>query len=339
MNFERILQHAFHVVLRHRALWILGFLWALVGGAGAGGNGFQASFSSSGGGAGSGEPPFGADLSTVDFAAITGMVVPLLFAACCLVVLLIVVTTVARYVLMVGTMRGLDALDSEGVEPTVRGAWREGWNRRTWRPFLQNLIVGIPLAILFVLTLLPVAAPLLLAATGRDAGIAVGIAAACGLFCLWLLAVIAIASVIGVLQQLWWRAAVLDDIDFVSALAAGLRLGRANAGQLVLAWLVMLLVGFVWFCVTIALILALGLFAVAVGGIPALLLYAITDSAVVAGLVGVPVFLVVFGLPMLFAQGLYLVFQASVWNQIYRQLPRREAIADWIPAEPQTSGA
>lgn len=332
MNFERILQRALHVVFRYRALWVLGFIWALVGGAGSGGSGFQASFGGGGGGSGSSGSTLGADLSSADAAAIAGIVVPLLVAACCVILALIVVTTIVRYVVMVGVMRSLDQLERDGVEPSVRRAWSEGWNRRTWRPFLQNILVGIPLAILFVLTLLPVAAPLILAATGEESAIAVAIAAMCGLFCLWLLAVIVISTVVGVLQQLWWRAAVLDDADFVSALAAGWRLARANTGHLVMAWLVMLVVGLVWFAITITLGIALGLLAGVVAGVPALVLFGFSESAILAGAVGIPIFLVVFGVPMTLAQGLFLVFEASVWNQIYRALPRRDTIVGLIPA-------
>jgi len=333
MNYETILQHAFTIVRRHRAFWVLGFIWAIAGGTGGGYNWFQYTV---GGNGGPGGATGNAGGATLDPGAIAAVVVPLLIAACCLVLVLIVVSTIVRYVVMVGTMRSLDHLDRFGIEPTVRGAWSEGWNARTWRPFLQNLVVGMPLAILAVLSLGLVAAPLLLAVLGEESAIAAAFVGMACMFCLWILALIAVSTVIGVLRELWWRAAVLDDQDFVTAMADSIQLARANVGQLAMTWVVMFVVGLVWFAITIALGVALGLLTAVVAGLPALLLYQATDAWVLPVLVGVPLALLTFGVPMTIAQGLYLVFHASVWNQVYRQLPHRGAAG--LPDGPLGAG-
>jgi hypothetical protein len=327
MDHVRILERAVEVVRRHRALWILGFLWALVGG---------------GGGFGSGFPNIGGnfrwEMDEGDFVAPWGdrfghanaldrfrdldpMAIAGILALACLAALLVaIVVTVARYVLQAGIFRSLDRLDREEVEPTVRTAWREGWHRRTWRPFLQNLIVGIPLAVVSVLLLLPALSPLLLLASDADGAKALGIVMAGGLCLGWLLLVIGAGIVVGVLQHLWWRAAVLDDMGFLDAIGHAWRLARGNVGSLGIMWLLMFGAQILWMVIGIVLLVLFGALTAVVAGIPAYLLWQSTHALLWPLVYGIPVGLVTLGVPVLLAGGLYLVFDASVWTQVYRAL-------------------
>ena len=145
MDHIGILKHALETTLRHRALWILGLLWALVGG---GSGGFSGNFGNIGNFGNRSSYRFhGHDFSSLAANFNPAVLLGFLALFCGLLLLLAVIAAIARYVLQAGIYRSLDQLHQAGTEPTVRGAWREGWHRRTWRLFFQNLIVSIPLVI------------------------------------------------------------------------------------------------------------------------------------------------------------------------------------------------
>jgi hypothetical protein len=316
-----MLSHAVEVVRRHRALWVLGFLWALVGAGSAPGGNFGNMFTWQSDADEVPEPL--RDLAARLTAIPAEQWIAFAVAAACLALLLILITTVVRYVLQAGIYRSLDQLELAGLVPTVRGAWREGWHGRTWRLWLQNIVIDVPFAIVAVLTLLPAIIPFVLMIVGaeehRGAPVLAGLTAA-GYCCLWFLLVFVAGSVVEVLKQLWWRFAVLEDQDFLRAIGSGWRLGRAHARALVMLWLVLLGVAIAWFAVTVALMVGFGLLTALVAGGPAYLLYRATESLLWPLVWGLPVGLVTFALPLVLASGLYQVFLASVWNQAFRQL-------------------
>jgi hypothetical protein len=336
MNYSLILEHAFDVTARRRALWILGFLWAVVGGCG-GGPGGTSGYTYGGGRGGNrpaGQVPealrrFGERLSEVSPERWIGLAMGL----ACVALVLAVVFTIARYVLQAGIFRSLDQLDADGREPTVRGSWREGWHRRTWRPFLQNVGVNILFAVAAILALLPVLVPAIAAAAATGARgwtpvtVLGGVGAGC-YCCLWLIALFVAANVVGVLKQLWWRAALLDDRDLIAAMEDGWRLARANPRPLLGMWLVMFVVGIVWGLVTVGLVVGFGLLTALLAGGPAWLIYRATQGLAWPLVWGVPVGILTFAVPLLLAAGLYMVFQASVWTQVYRALAGPAAVVD-----------
>lgn len=351
MDVSRMVTHAFEVVRRHRALWILGLLWVLVGGGGTGGGGGGANvFQYSVDGDEASQPwsgqgdfgRFGPEMERLrdHLAAIEpGQWIAIAVACCTLIVLLVIVTTIVRYVLQTGIFRALDHLDAYGIAPSVRGAWREGWNVRTWRPFVQNLIVDIPFAIAIVAGLAVSALPVLLGVLAEDRSGTFPVAsaiAACCMFCGWMLIAVVIGAVLGVLKELWWRAAVLDDQDFLTAMGTGWRLARTHVGDVFLLWLVMIGVGILYMFLTIAVVIAAALLTALVAGVPAYLIYQSTGGLAWPLVWGIPVGLVTFVVPMLLVSGLYLVFRASVWTQAYRALagPPVGSGDGMVPVEP-----
>ncbi len=320
MDHVGILKNAFHTTWRYRALWILGFLWALVGGTGAG-YGFPGSTSNYNfGGRRPQNLPFGGDLG-----ANIGLVVGLLVLACGMFLILGILALVLRYTLQAGVYRSLHALDAEGVAPGVKRGIREGWNRRTWRVVLQDLLVGILMALASLLTLALALSPLLLLIADNRAVKAVGIAAAVGLGLVWLLLFIIAATAVSVLSQLWWRAAVVGDETALDAIGSGWRLARRYLGDVAIIWLLMLGAGLLWGLIMIPVMLLLGGLAAVFAAGPGFLIYQTTHAVWPALLWGVPVGLVIFVVPLVFLGGLYLIFQASVWNQVYDQLRARIA--------------
>jgi hypothetical protein len=306
MDHVGIIKHAVQTTLRHRSLWVLGFLWALVGG----GGGFSSNFGNVST-AWPGEPM----TWTPELAPWLAVVLVIVLAFLCV---LIPIFIFLSYVLWAGIARVLDALYTRSVTPTVGAGFREGWHRRTWRLFLLNLVVYVPLTLVFLATLLVAASPLLLLLVQDDVATLVGVVMAIGLLIPTILVWIAVFAVVGVLAQFWWRAVVLDDHTVTAALRYGWELVRRRPRDVVIMWLLMfgvnLLLGVVFFVIFG---LAGGL-ALVVAGVPAWLLSRLTDNMVPALLLGIPVGFVVLMLPLLFVTGLYLIFQTAVWNEVYR---------------------
>ena len=278
MDHIGILKHAFRTTLRYRALWVLGFLWAIVGG-----NNLNAAATGNPGGGGSGYRMGPGDFSGLNFnpRAFLGFIV----LACCLLVFVAIAATIVRYVLQSGIYRSLAHLEHDNVTPGVRRGFREGWHRRTWRLFAQDLVVGIVLFLVLILALAVAASPLLLLLTQSDAARVIGIAAAVGLGFLWLLLLIATIIVVSVVKEFWWREAVLGDKDTFTAISNGWSMVRQNLGDVAIMWLLMFGLGIALAIVMIPVVLILlalvGVIAVA----PGYLIYQATQS-IAGGLIG-----------------------------------------------------
>lgn len=320
MDHIGILKNALQTTLRHRALWILGFLWAIVGGGGG-------SFGNFGNFGNGGNVRY--EMGPRDFPNFHWQpeeFLPLLLLGGCLLFFLAVIATVARYVLQAGIYRTLDQVEQAGAAPGVRSGWRQGWHRRTWRLFLQNLIVGIPLVLAILLFAVLAASPLLLLATQNDVAIAIGEITTIGLVLIWLLFTIILIALVSLLQQFWWRAAVIGDLDTVTAIRQGWRLVSDNLSAVAIMWLLMLGIGLLFAILLIPVLLIVIMITALVAGGPGYLIYEATGSLAGALLWGIPVGLVVLILPLSFVNGLYLIFQSSVWNQVYTQLAARAAV-------------
>lgn len=327
MDHIGIISNAFKTTIRYRALWILGFLWFLVGGGLSSGSPGSLTYTS---GSSSGAPFGGTEweqlgLDPLFAGAMATAIASWLLLACCIFLLLAIIITVVRYVIQAGVYRSLSRLELEGEEPTVGDAFRQGWHRHTWRLFLQNLLVIIVLALTMILLGLIVAAPLLLLVVDNDAANAVGIGGTVVLGLCWALLLFAALIAVNVLSQLWWRAAVIADQSTIDAMVTAWRMARHNLSDLAIIWLLMLGIGILFAFLMIPFVFILALLTVILAGGPGYLIYQITGSVAGALLWGIPVGLVVIIIPIAIVGGLYLIFYSSVWNQVYTALSQRLA--------------
>ncbi len=65
-----------------------------------------------------------------------------------------ILTAIARYVAETATMRMVDEYEASGAKMTVRQGFRIGWSRTSWRLFLINLIVNLPIILLMAVLLI-----------------------------------------------------------------------------------------------------------------------------------------------------------------------------------------
>jgi hypothetical protein len=310
MNHSELIKRGWQITWRYRVLWIFGILLALTSGGGGGGSGNIVR-----GGDGGGLPPFP---GWEGFALERWIGVVLL--CCCLLLILIIAAIIVQYVARAALYRSVDQIQATGAAPTWREGFRLGWSNRAFRLFLLELLVGI-VAFLVVIALLAVAAsPLLLLLVDSGVVRALGIAAAVGLLLIAVLIVLVVAVVLSMLGQFWSREVVLADRSVGEALASGYALVRRRLKDVGIMWLLMFAIGLGVGIVMIPVFLAVLAVALGVGGGLGYAIYTVTNSILAAVLAGLPPFFLIMLVPLSIIQGIYLVFDSSVWTLTYRQV-------------------
>jgi hypothetical protein len=321
MNHTNILKRAWHIVWRYRALWVFGFLLALTTGAGGGGggggnSGFQYNMDRIG-------PNLGSMLLTIGI------------GLACLAVLLIILGAIARYVAETALIRMVDHHEETGQKRSVRQGFRLGWSRSAFRLFLIDLVIGLPVAIGFILIFLLAASPLLLWATESNAAGAVGTALTVGLGLLAILLAIVVAVILSVLKPFFRRVCVLEGLGVTEAIRQGYVMVRRDLKDVGLMWLITFGLRIGWGILMIPVVLLLLVVSGVLGGTLGLMVGGLTRLAfegaapwIAGGLVGIPIFILVMVLPLSLLGALFEVFLSSTWTLTYRELRGETALID-----------
>jgi hypothetical protein len=328
MDHIKIIKRAFHITKIYRALWIFGLLLALT--TGVNGN---ASGGGGGGGGGGGSngnnfvPGPGGPFLPGSWEAISQAWIPIAISLICIFLLLAVVLAIARYVSETAVITMVDRYEEAEEQVNFRQGWRLGWSRPAWRMFLIDLVVGIGTALGILLLGLIAVAPLLLWLTRNDTVGVIATITAIGLGVVFIFLVILIVIVLSILSQFFRRACVLEDLGVVDSIRRGWRVARGRLGDSVVMALILFGIGLGWFILMIPVYILLALAGALVGGLPGLaagfLTSLVSEGAlpwIVGAAVGVPLFLLVFGLPALFLNGLLKVFASSSWTLTYREM-------------------
>ncbi len=249
MDFGATLSRAFNIVLKHRALWILGFLASLAGGVNSAGNSFNASSGSFTPGP-SGEISPEAERFFDQITREPGLVVGALAGFLCIVLLISLVLWVISIMAQGGLIGGVRQIEEEG-NTTFGQAWSVGV-RNFWPLFGLSLLLALPgllllamFALLFGGTLVPIIAA---AASGDESASAAAAGSVfvliCGggaLGCVGLIYAIIAAA----LQTFGERAIVLEKKGVIDALSRGWEVFRSNLGNIILLALLMFVIGLV----------------------------------------------------------------------------------------------
>jgi len=334
MDHLKVLKRAWELTWRYRALWVFGIILALTTSRGGGNGGAQYNLSGDdfaaflGNGFATPVVPPPPEL----VAQIVGALIAVGIALACLVVFLIVVATIARYVSETALIRMVDDHEETGEKRGVGQGFRMGWSRSAWRLFLIDLLIGLPLVVAFILLFLFALAPLLLWTTGSDAAGAAGTVISVGLIFLFILLAIVVAIVVTLLMRFFHRACVLEELGVIEAIKHGFGVVREHLSAVAVMWLIMLGVGIGLAVVMIIAVILLVLLATVLAGVPALLAGGLANLAfegpvpwIVGAAVGIPIFLLVIVIPILFLGGLIEVFKSSVWTLTYREVRGLEA--------------
>jgi hypothetical protein len=326
MDYMKVLKRAWHVLWNYRALWIFGIILALTTG---GGVNRLAQYSARGEDLAPGGKLYLEELPPGAVSALIALGVGL----ACLIVILIIATVVARYVAETALLRLVDGYEETGEKRSVRQGFRMGWSSAALRLFLIDLLIGVPVAVVFILLFALVAAPLLLWTTKSTAAGVIGTLATIGLFFLILFLAIVVGVILSVLTYFFRRVCVLEQVGVIEAIRQGYAMVREHLKDVAVMWLIMVCLGIAWTIVMIPVTLLLVIFGGVVGGLPALLVGGLVRLAfeetvawVLASLVGIPVFILVVAVPLLFLGGLVEVFKSSVWTLTYRELRALENV-------------
>jgi len=347
MDQIKVLKRAWEITWRYRALWVFGIILALTTGGGLpprgdGGNGgAQYQFD--------GEDFFGPNgrFPVPGFTmpevptAVVSLLIAIGVALACVTLIVIIASVVARFVSEAALLRMVDDYEQTGEQHSVRQGFRVGWSRSAWRLFLINLLVVGSEVVAFILLFALVLLPLLAWITQSTIARVIGTVAAIGLFFLVLLIIIVVGTATSLLLRFFRRACALEGLGVIDSIRRGFELVRKHLGDVALMWLIMLGVRIGLTIATIAavillfpVILALIVLGAVLGGVPALVVGGLTSLLlegavpwVLAGVIGLPIFILVMAVPWLFLGGVVEVFKSSVWTLTYRELRALEGLA------------
>jgi hypothetical protein len=367
----KILQRAWHILWNYRALWAFGLILAIATGGSSfnGGNNNGVQYQADGNGNGPQTPPpqsmpeFFNDLSReldklfsqgIPEANITGQALTAFLWVIGVFVLFMIVVgiivAIARYVSETAVIRMVDEYENTGAKMTVREGFRIGWSRTAWRLFLINLIVNLPVILLFIVLLIAGTIIFLSAMNGNTNFTAVSIVSMIGLVFTSICTVIILSIFLGLLRHFFWRVSVLEDVGVRESFSRGFALVREHWKSVGIMWLVMIGLGIAWIVVsiiaiivTIPVVILTGIAATLVAAVPYLLLVGLFSLFlggplpwIAAALFVLPLFFIIAFSPWLLLGSWQTVFTSTVWTLTYRELKALPAIAP--EAEPVPVG-
>jgi len=339
MDHIRIIKRAFSITLNYRVLWIFGILLALTTGGSGGGNGGGGNGSSGSNGSGGGMPNF-PGFPSIPQEVINGLIITVICLVC-FFILLSLAFTVLRYISEVSLIRMVNDYESTGEKVSVRQGFRMGWSRAALRIFLVDLLFGIVGAVAFILLIGMSLAPLLLWLTKNEGLSVVGTIVTVGMVLLVIFLAIVVGIVVSLVTEFIRRAIVLEDRGVFEGIRRGFSMVTHRLGDVIVMALILFAIGLAWAIVTIPVVILLALAAVAVGGLPALLVGFIASQFmqgaapwILAGAIGLPIFILVMAAPLLFLNGLMKTFMSSTWTLTFREVQALESVAAQASAAP-----
>jgi hypothetical protein len=255
-----------------------------------------------------------------------GTVIGIIIAVFCLVLLLalvgVVISTVSRTALL-GMVHQITR--TEAV--TVRDGFRFGGPKR-----LAALSGGVghrhPVFIITLVLILLAMSPLLLLLINDSAGaIAGGVVLTIIAVLLMIVVLMIIGAIVAPIQEISWRRAVLDGQGVIASVGDSLGIIRRNLKDVIIVVLLMMGVGLLWVFVFLLTVLPLSLLAAGVvGGLPAGLVYLISNSWLGAAVAGIPLAVIAMVLVISFGTGLFYVYQSTFWTLAYLELKKPEDV-------------
>jgi hypothetical protein len=366
INFGKILKRSWHNLWNYRMLWVFGFLLAVTGaGGGSSGNAgsgssYQFRNSVSNGSNPNFQPgPFLRSLSDWFNQHVTPLieqpdqhVAGFIWIGIAVLFFILVVGLIAaliRYPSEAAVIRMVDEYEQTGTKTGFKQGWKLGWNRRAFRIWVIDLVIGLPV-FLFILLLLGLGLVFILSATGGNSALAVGATIttiACGFLFILVLAVFLVFF--SLLRHFFVRAAALEGTGIGESFRRGWAVFKGNWKSAALMWLVMIgigigygIIGLVLFFLLIPAYIVLFLPAVLIAAVPGLITGGVAAlfgagwvAWIVGGVVFLPVFLSILFVPLTVINGGYIIYSSSVWTLTYREIKAlEEAKPVEIPADP-----
>jgi len=361
MDPIKILKRAWHILWSYRALWVFGLILAMAGAGSSGGNGSNSSSRYEANSQSNQQELLPEDMPQT-FEEFTqemerlfneGMsevglpkedLTALIWIAVIFVVfsmILGLVVAVARYVAETAVIRMVDEYENTGSKMTIKQGFRIGWSRTSWRLFLINLLVNLPLFLGMILLVAGVGMAIFQSMTrGFQTPATFVILALVGLMFLVIFVVAIITIFLGLLRHFFWRACTLENLGVRESLSRGFQMARENWKNVGIMWLVMIGLGIVWaivsiiaIIVTIPVVVVTAVAGALVAVIPVLLAGGLTSLFlngwlpwIVGVLFALPLFFTVAFSPWLLLGSWQTVFASTVWTLVYRELKALPAL-------------
>jgi len=357
IDFGKILKRSWHILWNYKVLWIFGLLLAITGGGNGGGSG-GTGYKFGGNTGNNGSNGFNSNFQPGPFwRELTDWfnqnIVPLyqypeqhvatfiwIGVAFLLFVLITgVITSILRYVSETAVIRMVDEYEQTGTKAGFKQGWKMGWNRRAFRMWVIDLVIGLPV-MLFMVLLIGLGLLFFFSVTNGNSPLLVGGAIAsigCGF--LFIIVFIVVMVCLGLLRPFFVRAAALEEAGIGESFRRGWATFKSNWKSAVLMWLAMLGIGIgfgivvlLLFFLLIPAYLVLILPAALVAAIPAAIAFGITSifasgplAWIVTALVALPFFFLVTFAPLSLISGWYMIYTSGVWTLTYREIKALEA--------------
>jgi hypothetical protein len=245
----------------------------------------------------------------------------------------------------------VDEYEASGAQMTVRQGFRIGWSRTSWRLFLINLIVNLPMILLMAVFIIVGIIVYQMVTSGGTPSPA-NIISLIGVVFLSIFVAIILSILLGLLRHFFWRACALEGLGVRDSLARGFAMVRENWKSVGLMWLVMIGLGIVWMLVgmilvlvtlpIVAITLILGAVIAAIPGLALAGIFSLFLGGylpwVAAILFVLPLFFTLAFSPWLLLNAWQTVFTSSVWTLTWRELKALPALTNGsAPADPVAS--
>jgi len=262
--------------------------------------------------------------------------------------LLVLLSMVGRYTSRAALIGMVDSSERTGDQPGFWKGLQMGFSRNAWRLFFIDLIVFLGWLLVIVLMVSLVGAPLFLLAADSELGRAIGIATSGGMFFIFLAVGVVLSAFVSLFVQVIRRACVQDNLGVFAGIRMGWKTVFSNFTSFLLIWAIWIGVRIGWILALIPIVLLLTpvflvmlLLGVVVAAAPALITAGITSLLVeglwpwiAAGLVGVPIFFLIVGLPLAFMSGFVEIFKSNLWTLSYRDLRPMRAVVKGEKPDP-----
>ena len=353
MNHSNILKRSWQILWAYRALWVFGFILAFTTASGGSYNGGSNTSMRYQNDTESGQTEFfngrfqemfddlGHQMQDITAQGwtpelsrtviITAVVIFVIILA------LSVFFTFLRYISETALIKMVDEYEDSGEKRGIREGFRMGWSREAWRLFLIDLVISIPMMIVFGGLIAVLIVIMVYGFTiGNTPGIIGGVAGIGMLFLLIFMAVL-LGALIQVLNRYFYRACVLDGNGVFDSIRTGFRLAKDHFKDTGILALIMLGINIAWPIVMIPLFILVFLGSILVGGGTAAAVGGLTgvfapDPSTAAWIwtiaTGLFVFIMALSLPMSFLRGLKLTYQSSAWTLAYREVLAGEVLGD-----------
>lgn len=332
MNHTQILKRAWSILWSYKMLWVFGFLLAITAASGGSNPVNFTNQASDFQGRRFDFPPemweLGRGLEQLFSNEMIGFWIGLGIALFCLALLVAVAFTIVKYVSQVALIRMVDDHETTGEKVGFRQGWRLGWSRYAGRLFLIDLVIYLPLVLIFLVlfgcAMLPVIAGF---ASGRGEPAVPWVLSAVGLAFVLMFVGIIVGVALSLVINLIYRACVMEGTGVIDSVRLGVRRLRERFKDVFVMWLILIGVQIAYAIVIIPVVLLLVGIGLVIGGPVGLAVYfglkAIASQAVAivtALILGLGLFIIVMSIPLTFLEGLRQTYFSTTWTLVYREL-------------------